>query len=418
MLRNYLKIAVKVLLRRKFYTAVNLFGTAFTLLILILAAALLDNTLAPGPPETRSSRILGIERALLRGPESASIANPGYRLLDRYARDLPGVELFSISSSTSTVTSFVDGQKVESSLRRTDGEFWEVMEFDFVEGGPFLRADEEQGSFVAVIDESSRRRFGLEPRAVGRTIRADGQAFEVVGVVRDVPFTRRMSFAQVWVPIATAKSTSYRDALLGDFQGILLARSRADFPAIKSEFARRLAAAELPDPETYETLSSGAYTQYEQLAREISGTSSDEDDLAGAPVGRLMGMLVLIAVAFMLLPALNLINLSLSRILERSSEIGVRKAFGASSWTLVGQFLVENVVLTLVGGLVGLVLAVVVLHVVSGSGIVPYAELRVSARVYLAGLGLSLVFAALSGGYPAWRMSRLHPVEALHRRTL
>ena len=44
----------------------------------------------------------------------------------------------------------------------------------------------------------------------------------------------------------------------------------------------------------------------------------------------------------MLLPALNLVNLSLSRILERSSEIGVRKAFGASSWTLFGQFLVEN----------------------------------------------------------------------------
>ena len=52
----------------------------------------------------------------------------------------------------------------------------------------------------------------------------------------------------------------------------------------------------------------------------------------------------------MLLPAINLVNLNVSRILERASEIGVRKAFGASSRTLVGQFVVENVVLTLVGG--------------------------------------------------------------------
>jgi putative ABC transport system permease protein len=54
MLRNYLKIALKVLLRRKFYTGVNLFGIAFTLLTLMLATAMLDNSLAPGPPEPRS----------------------------------------------------------------------------------------------------------------------------------------------------------------------------------------------------------------------------------------------------------------------------------------------------------------------------------------------------------------------------
>ena len=55
------------------------------------------------------------------------------------------------------------------------------------------------------------------------------------------------------------------------------------------------------------------------------------------------------ALLFMALPAMNLVNLNISRILERASEIGVRKAFGASSWTLVGQFLVENLILTLVG---------------------------------------------------------------------
>ena len=56
----------------------------------------------------------------------------------------------------------------------------------------------------------------------------------------------------------------------------------------------------------------------------------------------------------MLLPAVNLININVSRIMERASEIGVRKAFGASSLTLVGQFVVENVLLTLIGGAIGL----------------------------------------------------------------
>ena len=122
------------------------------------------------------------------------------------------------------------------------------------------------------------------------------------------------------------------------------------------------------------------------------------------------------ALLFMLLPALNMINLSLSRILERSSEIGVRKAFGASSWGLVGQFLVEGVVLSLVGGAIGLGLSALVMRVVSYSDLIPYAQLTLNVRVFLYGLVLTLVFAALSGAYPAWRMSRLHPVEGLHGR--
>jgi putative ABC transport system permease protein len=91
----------------------------------------------------------------------------------------------------------------------------------------------------------------------------------------------------------------------------------------------------------------------------------------------------------------------------------VRKAFGASSRALVGQFLVENLVLTLVGGLVGFLLAVVVIDAVNGRGLFPYAHFTVNPRVFLYGLLLTLFFAVLSGVYPAWKMSRLSPVDAL-----
>jgi putative ABC transport system permease protein len=123
--------------------------------------------------------------------------------------------------------------------------------------------------------------------------------------------------------------------------------------------------------------------------------------------------LVIGAALFMLLPAVNLINLNTSRILERASEIGVRKAFGASSWTLVGQFIVENLVLTLVGAAVGFLLAAWLLGVVNGSGLIQYAELRLNYRIFLWGVVLAVAFGLLSGVYPAWRMSRLHPVQAL-----
>jgi putative ABC transport system permease protein len=121
---------------------------------------------------------------------------------------------------------------------------------------------------------------------------------------------------------------------------------------------------------------------------------------------------------FMILPTLNLINVNLSRIMERSSEIGVRKAFGASSRILVGQFLVENLVITLLGGCIGLALSFAVLCAVNSSQIIPYVTFHFNGRVFLYGFIVTLVFGILSGVYPAWKMSRRHPVEALRKSPL
>ena len=94
-------------------------------------------------------------------------------------------------------------------------------------------------------------------------------------------------------------------------------------------------------------------------------------------------------------------------------SVGVRKAFGASSRVLVGQFIVENVVLTLVGGAVGFVGSFIVLRGITASGLIPYADLTLNIRIFLYGLLLAVFFGVFSGVYPAWRMSRLNPVQAL-----
>jgi putative ABC transport system permease protein len=91
----------------------------------------------------------------------------------------------------------------------------------------------------------------------------------------------------------------------------------------------------------------------------------------------------------------------------------VRKAFGASSRSLIAQFVVENVVLTVLGGLIGFALSLVALDAITRAELIPYSVFEVNVRIFLYGMLIAAVFGVLSGVYPAWRMSRMHPVDAL-----
>lgn len=411
MLRHYLVLAVKVLLRRKFFTFISLFGISFTLVVLTVATAMLDHAFGPGVPETRQDRMLGVHRAVMYGPHSTWSSAAGFKLLDRYARDLPGVERLSIYSGAVTVFSYIGGEKIRSSLKRTDGEYWRILEFSFLEGNPYSTRDVEEAAFVAVINEATRRKFfGESAAAVGRTIEADGQRFRVVGVVENVSRMRTIGYADIWVPYTTAKTDSYRGEMMGNFEAIALARDRAALPALREEFNSRLLRAELPDPKEYTAIVAPFDTRFAAFARElpISDRQSTESQ-----AWRIGGLLAGIAALFVLLPTVNLININMSRIMERASEIGVRKAFGAPSRSLIGQFVVENVLLTLVGAFVAFGISMLVLRGINDSGVIRHAALAVNVRVFAYGVLIAVVFGVVSGVYPAWRLSRLHPVEAL-----
>ncbi len=412
MLRNYLKIAFKVFLRRKFFTFISLFAISFTLVVLMVAVAFLDHVFGPNSVESRNDRTLGIYFMEMRSPDRNSTWNgtTGYRFLDRNTRNLPGVEKMSLFTEPRQVISYHNGAKIQFYLKRTDGEFWEIMTFRFLEGAPYTIEDERNRNPVAVINDATRQKFFGDDSAVGKTIEADGQNFRVVGVVENVPFLRQVPFADIWVPISTMKSDKYRDEMMGDFQAAYLARSATDFQAIRDEFNMRLSQIEFPDPKEWNLMNGQMDTYFEAVSREL--VSGRKETQVSRP-GRLLAAIVIIAILFMLLPTVNLININVSRILERASEIGVRKAFGASSVKLVGQFIVENVLLTLIGGAIGFVVSRFVLGAITESGWFPYAEFHLNLRIFLGGLALAVIFGLFSGVYPAWRMSRLHPVEAL-----
>src|SRR5262245_21171912 len=381
----------------------------------MVAVAFLDHVFGPNPVESHQDRTLGIYYMEMWTADRNGGWNgtTGYRFLDRNTRNLPNIEKMSMFTEHQQVVSYKNGEKLRSYLKRTDGEFWEILTFRFLEEGPLTVQDEKNRNFVAVINEATREKFFGHESAVGKTIEADGQNFRIVGVVENVPYLRPVPFADIWVPISTLKNDAYRNEMMGNFQSIYLARSESDFQAIRDEFKSRLNRIEFPDPKAWNSMTGQLDTYFEALSRELVGFRDDGMRERVSRPGRLLAAMAIIAILFMLLPTVNLININVSRILERASEIGVRKAFGASSGTLVGQFVIENVLLTLIGGAAGFLLSRLVLNFITSSGWFPYAEFNLNIRIFLGGLALAILFGLLSGVYPAWRMSRLHPVQAL-----
>jgi putative ABC transport system permease protein len=134
---------------------------------------------------------------------------------------------------------------------------------------------------------------------------------------------------------------------------------------------------------------------------------SDADKVAFYSIAALVLLMV------MGLPAVNLVNVNVSRILERASEIGVRKAFGAPSKALLWQFIIENIFITFIGGTFALIIAYLAIRFINSSGWIAYADLTINFPVFVISIIVCLVFGLLSGVLPAFRMSRLKIAEAL-----
>ena len=123
--------------------------------------------------------------------------------------------------------------------------------------------------------------------------------------------------------------------------------------------------------------------------------------------------LLILLVLFLALPLINLINLNISRVYERKSEIAVRKAFGANSKNILYQFIFENLVLTFIGGMIGLAFAYIVIKWVNANDLLGIVRLALSVKVFIYFIIVILLFGLLSGILPAFRMSRTNIGTAL-----
>jgi putative ABC transport system permease protein len=290
------------------------------------------------------------------------------------------------------------GEPEEIRAATVDADFFKVLGVDPILGRGFAHGEDQGQATVVVLSEPLwRSRFGADPSILGRTISLSGQPYTVVGVMP--PSTAYTGPIQAWLPLGYGKGRSAQrgshsyDVVTRLKHGVTLEQAQADLGGIAKALEREFPAT-----------NGGRGVKLTPLTEDSVGTVRSALLLLTGAVG----LVLLIACA-------NVANLFLARAATRQRELAVRAALGAGRWRLTRQVLVEAVTLSVVGGLLGLLLAswaIDVLLALQPRGIPRLKEVGIDGTVLAFTLAISIAVGIAFGLLPALSMSRQDPAES------
>lgn len=284
-------------------------------------------------------------------------------------------------------------------------DYLRVRTWDIDAGGFFTERDERAGNCVCVIGHTIVRELFPADNPIGQQLRIGNIPFTVVGVLgkKGASLTGDDQDNVMLMPYTTVKKR-LQGSSFNDVAAILVgAKSPLQIDPAKAEIQQLLM--------DRHKIAFGQKADFEVV------TSAQLSELFGKITGIMTALLASIAGISLLVGGVGIMNIMLVSVTERTREIGIRMAVGARGWDIMVQFLIESVVLSCFGGAIGLALGIgasvgitkAINAISSGADwpVVVSIPAGIVAMVFAAVVGL--VF----GLYPAWRASRLDPIDAL-----
>ena len=404
-------------------TWTSILGTALSIfLIMALYIAYSVPTVPLAPESNRPRMMIAKYIHIVEEEKYQSSGSFSHIIADKLYSNLEGVERISfIGNEPYKCTSSLPGRKsMQTTVRRVDPEFWNIMNFDFIYGAPFSKnAGESQLQPTVITDAVARNFFGNE-NPVGKEITINTRPSRIVGVVKSAHPILSYSYADAYLPYRPeAASDIGESGEFGQTMGILLLKPGVTPEQVREEVKSRYAAynSQLKS-ENKEAIYHGAPFDLDNTP---DGSNNTPDD---SNLKLILGFLYAI---MLLLPAINLNAMTRSRLRSRVAEIGLHRAFGATRGRIAGRLLFENLILTLIGGAIGLVLSIVFMSTLSNlifswntsflsetRNIAPPLSMIFSWKIFFIALMGCLVLNLLSAGIPAFKASRINPAQAIH----
>jgi putative ABC transport system permease protein len=279
-----------------------------------------------------------------------------------------------------------------------DPSWHEIMGRKVTVGRPFSLVDNEQGRAVCLVNDKAISTLGMPNDPSGMYLMFAGRRYRIVGVIeprKDSGMFGDESQVEVLVPLATAIQLQAQPSVF------VMAAARS--PEMSEEavaelkfFLRRTRKVRIGDPDNFRI---DAVQAFVDQFRKVSGA------ITAVAVG-IVGISLLVG-------GVGIMNIMLVSVSERTREIGLRKAVGARPGAILLQFLIEAVMICLVGGFIGLLIGQGMTSIMAR---IPQAQLQ-NASIPLWAVALSFGFCALTGltfgMFPAIKAARLDPIDAL-----
>lgn len=408
---SYLKMALQMLRSNPFFSLLSIIAIAVTIMIVLVISMQHELVLGAKAPEVNLSRTVVMRTVRMQLDNKSRYGSKmGNELVSQMRENLR--KPVAISQIAALDWNLVNPAGITPcKLVYTDWEFWNIHRFDFLSGRPFTRQETEAGTPVMVISASIAERHFQGNDPLGATLEIMGQPFQVTGVVKDVSSLRRYASGDIWIPFT--HNTSRQDhPFLGPFELLLMGEAADEVDAMKQEVKELVKGLARALPDGVELQVIGPDTPMEQYFR--GGSLAEELGFSATWMQIIWRML-----AIMSIPALNLIAINYTWIGERAGEIGLRKAFGASRFTLVRQLLLENTLITAVGGILGLLLFYLIAKIYSDLlfrtpfGEANFVKVELSLLTLLVATGSILFLSIISGLLPAIKISNTQPASVL-----
>jgi putative ABC transport system permease protein len=382
------KMAIKSIVGNKVRSLLTMLGV-----IIGVGAVIVATAFAEGSTKNIMSQLEGIGTNLVSITITGrnSNRNVTYEQLKEYQEKNSNKIAYIAPTVTSNVTTKYGTKSGSSSLIGTSPDY-EIIQSRTVKEGRFITpVDVDLRMSVALVGTAVVNDVFEGANPIGKDIKVNGQVFRVVGVLEEKAAGADQSTDdQIIIPVSVATRLT-RNSIIRNFS---LQVVNADESA-----------------EVVEDLTAFLTDIYKSSSAFRVFNQAQMVEMVGSITGVMMLILGGIATISLVVGGIGIMNIMLVSVTERTREIGIRKAIGAKRKSIIVQFLIEAIVVTGLGGIIGVLMGLAIIKfIIGGLKIVPEVY---SIQWISVSFGISLVIGVVFGIYPAQKAAKLNPIDAL-----